>query len=217
MNIGFAVASVGGAALAGLLIAQFGIATALLVDAASFLAIAIVLALTRGLPGGSRRARAVPRAVRRRHALRPPATRRVRLLLIGEALALVLFTLVVPIEVIYAKESLGTSNAGFGILLASWGAGIVVGSLVYLLVKQRSPLGLIVVSTALVGVAYLGLATADTLLVACADLGRRRSRQRRPVDLGRDLAAGDARRPTTRRGSSACSSRSAPRCPASDT
>ena len=62
-----------------------------------------------------------------------------------------LFTLVVPIEVIYAKESLGASNAGFGILLASWGAGIVVGSLVYLLVKQRSPLGLIVVSTALVG------------------------------------------------------------------
>ena len=91
----------------------------------------------------------------------------VRLLLIGQAIALVLFTLVIPIEVIYAKESLGTSDAGFGILLASWGAGIVVGSLVYLLVKQRSPLGLIVVSTALVGVAYLGMATADTLLVAC--------------------------------------------------
>ncbi len=91
----------------------------------------------------------------------------VRLLLLGQAIALVLFTLVVPIEVIYAKESLGASDAGFGILLASWGAGIVVGSLVYLLVKQRSPLGLIVVSTALVGLAYLGLATADTLLVAC--------------------------------------------------
>ena len=91
----------------------------------------------------------------------------VRLLLIGQAIALVLFTLVVPIEVIYAKESLGTSDAGFGILLASWGAGIVVGSLVFLLVKRRSPLGLIIVSTALIGLAYIGLATADTLLVAC--------------------------------------------------
>ena len=90
-----------------------------------------------------------------------------RLLLIGQAFALVLFTVVVPIEVIYAKESLGTSDAGFGILLASWGAGIVVGSLVYLLIKQRSPLALIVISTALIGFAYLGLATADTLLVAC--------------------------------------------------
>ena len=76
MNIGFAVASVGGAALAGLLIAEFGVAVALLVDAASFLAIAIVLAFTRGLPERPDRARAVPRAVRRRHAVRPPQCRR---------------------------------------------------------------------------------------------------------------------------------------------
>jgi MFS family permease len=91
----------------------------------------------------------------------------VRLLLLGQAVALILFTLVIPIEVIYAKESLGTTSAGFGILLASWGAGIVVGSLVYLLVKRRSALGLIVISTAAVGVAYLGMAKAETLLVAC--------------------------------------------------
>jgi predicted MFS family arabinose efflux permease len=166
MNIGFAVASVGGAALAGLVIAQFGVAVALLADAASFLAIAVILAFTRGLPqihverepwrerfgAGMRFARS--------HTL-------VRLLLSGQAIALVLFTLVVPIEVIYAKESLGTTNAGFGILLASWGAGIVVGSLIYLLVRRRSSLTLIILASAAVGIAYLGLATADTLLVAC--------------------------------------------------
>src|SRR5918992_7616 len=89
------------------------------------------------------------------------------LLLVGQAVALILFTLVIPIEVIYAKESLGTSDAGFGILLASWGAGIVVGSLLFLLVRQRSALGLIVGSTAAIGAAYLGLAVADTLLIAC--------------------------------------------------
>ncbi len=167
MNIGFAIASVGGAALAGILIAKFGVATALLADAASFMTIAIVLALTRGLPEAhvERQAFGDRFAAGMRFARRNAT---VRLLLVGQAIALILFTLVVPIEVIYAKESLETSNAGFGILLASWGAGIVVGSLVYLLVKQRSPLGLIVVSTALVGVAYLGLATADRLLVACA-------------------------------------------------
>ena len=167
MNIGFAVASVGGAALAGLLIAKFGVATALLFDAASFLAIAMILAFTRGLPS----AHVEQEPFRQRFAAGMRFARQssaVRLLLIGQAFALILFTLVVPIEVIYAKESLETSNAGFGVLLASWGAGIVIGSLVYLLVKQRSPLGLIVVSTALVGIAYLGLATADTLLVACA-------------------------------------------------
>lgn len=166
MNIGFAVSSVGGAALAGLLIAEFGLATALLVDAASFAAIAAILAATRDLPQVS-----VEREPWRerfgagmRFASHVP---QVRLLLIGQAVALVLFTLIVPIEVIYAKESLGTTDAGFGILLASWGAGIVIGSLVYLVFKQRSPLGLIVISTALIGVAYLGLATAETLLVAC--------------------------------------------------
>ena len=166
MNIGFAVSSVGGAALAGLLIAKFGVAVALLVDAASFLTIAILLALTRGLPDAhvERQAWRERFGAGMRFARRNPT---VRLLLIGQAIALVLFTLIIPIEVIYAKESLGTSDAGFGILLASWGAGIVVGSLVYLLVKQRSALGLIVISTALIGFAYLGMATADTLLVAC--------------------------------------------------
>src|SRR3712207_174309 len=85
----------------------------------------------------------------------------------GEAVAPILFTLVIPIEVIYAKESLGTSDAGFGFLIASWGAGIVVGSLVYLLVKNRSPIPLIIGATAAIGAAYLGLASAETLLVAC--------------------------------------------------
>ena len=166
MNIGFAVASVGGAALAGLIIAEFGVAAALLADAASFLAIAVLLAFTRGLPPA-----AVEReAFRERFTAGMRFARRnatVRLLLAGQAIALMLFTLVIPIEVIYAKESLGTSDAGFGILLASWGAGIVVGSLIYLLVKQRSAFGLIVISTIAIGVAYLGMATAETLVVAC--------------------------------------------------
>jgi MFS family permease len=166
MNVGFAVSSVGGAALAGLLISQFGIAIALLVDAASFLVIAILIASTSGLPAVQvepERFRA-----RLRNGLRYARDNAVlRMLLVGEALALVLFTLIIPIEVIYAKESLGTTSAGYGILLASWGAGIVVGSLIYLRVKQRSPVALVLASTAAIGVAYLGLATASTLLVAC--------------------------------------------------
>jgi MFS family permease len=166
MNLGFAISAVGGAALGGLLIAEFGVATALLVDAASFLAIAVVLGLTRGFPAvhveqepWGRRFRSGMRFVR--------GNPLVRLLLGGQAIALILFTLVIPIEVIYAKESLGTSSAGFGILLASWGAGIVVGSLVYLLVRERSALALIITSTAAIGAAYLALATAETLALAC--------------------------------------------------
>jgi MFS family permease len=168
MNIGFAVSSVGGAALAGVLVGGIGLSSALLADAASFLVIAVVLAGTRSLPdlsGGSESEQWRDRlraglAFAREHQV-------VRLLLGGEAFALVLFTLTVPIEVVYAKRSLHTTDAGFGVLLASWGAGIVIGSLVYLMVKRRSPVGLIIVSTAAVGAAYLGMAAAGTLLVAC--------------------------------------------------
>jgi MFS family permease len=167
LNVGFAVASVGGAALAGVLLSQFGLATALLVDAASFLAIAVLTVSTPALPRVELEREPWRERLRAgvRFARRHPA---IRVLLAGEAIALMLFTIVIPIEVVYAKESLGTTDAGFGILLASWGAGIVVGSVVYLQVKSRSTVALIVVSTSAIGVAYLGMASAGGLGLACA-------------------------------------------------
>jgi MFS family permease len=166
LNVGFAFASVGGAALGGLLIAQFGIAVALLADAVSFLLIAILIAVTRGLP--TVKLEREPFRERLSAGLRFARTNGlIRLLLIGEAIAVLLFTLVIPIEVIYAKETLGTSSAGFGILLASWGAGIVVGSLIYLGVRRRSALSLIVISSVAIGAGYLGMASVNTLLLAC--------------------------------------------------
>jgi hypothetical protein len=166
LNVGFAASSVGGAALAGVLISEIGLPAALALDALSFVVIAILLGATAGLPQvtvdsepWSRRLRAGLRFARE------PGP--VRVLLVGQAVAFVCFTLVVPIEVIYAKQTLGTSSAGFGALLASWGAGIVVGSLVYVGVRNRSALGLILTSSAAIGVAYLGMASATVLLVAC--------------------------------------------------
>ena len=71
MNLGFAASSVFGAALAGGLIAAFGLSVALLVDAASFAAIAIVLLVARDLPEvGARGPHAVARALRRRARVR---------------------------------------------------------------------------------------------------------------------------------------------------
>jgi MFS family permease len=167
MNMGFALSSVAGAALAGLLVSEFGLSTALLVDAASFLVIALLIVTARGLPDES--VEHQPWRDRLTDGLRFVRDHRpIRLLLGGQAVALVLFTLVIPIEVIYAKESLGTTDAGFGILIASWGAGILIGSLIYLLVRARSALALIIVSTAAIGTGYLGMASAQTLAVACA-------------------------------------------------
>jgi MFS family permease len=167
MNFGFAVASVGGAALAGLLVGTASISTALWVDAASFVVIALLLAATSGLPQVEvERERFVERFRNGLRYARQNAP--VRALLTGQAIAMVLFTLIIPIEVIYAKESLGTTDAGYGILLAAWGAGIVVGSVIYLRVKSSSAFALVLGSTFAVGVAYLGLAAAGTLGLACA-------------------------------------------------
>jgi MFS family permease len=167
MNVGFALASVGGAALAGLLVSATSLATALYVDAASFLIIAVLLAVTRDLPRVDLERQ--PFRERFKAGLDYARSNRlVRVLLGGEALALVLFTLVVPVEIFYAKESLDTDSAGYGILLASWGAGIVVGSLLYLRVKNRPAWTLIIFSTLAIGVGYLGMAVAQTLAVACA-------------------------------------------------
>jgi MFS family permease len=167
MNLGFAASSVFGAALAGGLIALFGLSVALLVDAASFLAIALVLAAANDLPDPEHEDR-TPWHARFVDGLEFARDNRlVRTLLVGQSFALICFTLVVPIEVIYAKESLGTTSAGFGILVSSWGAGIVLGSLLFLWLKSHVGLTMILISSAAVGIAYLGMAQAQTLLVAC--------------------------------------------------
>jgi len=166
LNVGFAASSVGGAALAGLLVSQWSLSLALAADAVSFLVIAVVLARTRGLP--------TPQIEREQWRERfkgglsfVRSSPVVRLLLFGEGLALIFFTLVIPIEVIYVRESLDSTAAGFGLLVAAWGVGIVVGSLLYLVVKSRSAATLVVTSTAAIGIAYCGMSVANTLTAAC--------------------------------------------------
>jgi predicted MFS family arabinose efflux permease len=168
MNLGFAISSVFGAALAGLLISAFGVSVALLVDAASFALIAAVLVIANDLPDPEHEDR-TPWRERFLDGLEFARDfRPVRTLLVGQAFALICFTIVVPIEVIYAKESLETTDAGFGFLISSWGAGIVLGSLIFLWAKSRVGLAMILISSAAVGVAYLGMSQAGTLAVACA-------------------------------------------------
>jgi predicted MFS family arabinose efflux permease len=166
INVAFAVGTAGGPALAGVVVAGLGISAALVVDAGSFLIIAFLLATARGLPDA--RPEPEPWGKRIRDGLAYVRGRRfLRTLLTAQALVFVFFTVVVPIEVVYAKEALGTTDEGFGVLLASWGVGIVVGSLVFTAARGRSIMSLIAVSTALVGVAYLGMASTQSLLIAC--------------------------------------------------
>jgi predicted MFS family arabinose efflux permease len=167
LNIGFAAASVGGAALGGLLVDAFGVSAALGVDAASFAVIALILATCPGLPSAS--AEREPFRRRVTEGLRYARTNRTaRFLLGGESLAVVFFTLIVPIEIVYAAETLQTDEIGYGILLSAWGAGIVLGSLLFLGVRRKSVSALILLSSLAIGAAYLGMAVSRELWMACA-------------------------------------------------
>ncbi|MGH3264781.1 MAG: MFS transporter, partial [Trebonia sp.] len=161
----------GGAAIgpgvAGLIVAGFGVQIALLLDAASFYAIAWIL-LTAGPlpqpvldPGRLRdRVRAGLSYIRERAKLRR--------LLIAQGAAFIFFAAVIPVEVIYAKQTLGAGDAGYGLLLASWGGGMVLGSLIFAVVR-RAPLPLLLlISTLTIGVGYVGIAAAPALGLACA-------------------------------------------------
>ena len=79
------------------------------------------------------------------------------------------FTLIVPIEVVYARERIDTSYAGYGALLASGAPASWSGARSTCGVKKHSPAWtLIIASTfATIGVGYIGLALAQTLAVAC--------------------------------------------------
>ncbi len=87
-----------------------------------------------------------------------------------------------PVEVLYAKATLRAGDVGYGVLLASWGVGMVLGSIVFArAVRALAGADADVVGTLAVGLAYLGFAAAPTLALACARGAGGRRRQRRAV------------------------------------
>ena len=168
LNVIFSVTSAAGPAIAGVFVATTSVAAALGVDAASFALVALILATARGLPTARvempeawlSRVRSGLSYVRANPVLRT--------LISAQGLAIVFFTLVVPIEVVYAKESLDAGDAGFGALVASWGAGMIVGSLVFTRMTSRSTAFLLGTSTVLIGLGYLGMSVAPGIVVGCA-------------------------------------------------
>jgi hypothetical protein len=170
-NLALAGATVAGPVLAGAVLALFGPAAALALDGFSFLAAALLIVSTPGLRvacGGS--SAGGPRGGRGRvvASLRYVAAQPVlRLLVFGEGLAFVFFYLVVPVTVVYAARSLHAGPGGYAAILASWGAGAVIGSTVHVRLARRVGHATILLSTAAVAVAYVGTALAPVLVVAC--------------------------------------------------
>jgi MFS family permease len=166
LNVGFTIGAAVGPALAGVVVATAGPRTALFADAASFGAVALLLATASSLP------RATPEvagwATRLRAGLSYVRShRQLRLLLAAQAMAFVFFAIVIPIEVVFAKRTLDAGDAGYGALLASWGAGMVVGGLAFAVLRRTELRILLPASTLAIGGAYLATGAAPTLLAAC--------------------------------------------------
>jgi MFS family permease len=167
INVGFTGAGAIGPVLAGVAVATVGVETALLIDAASFVLVAATLAAATSLP----QVRAQPERWWARlregfsYVAGIPVLRR---LMTMQAAAFVFFSLVLPIEIVYAKETLDVGDSGYGALLSAWGIGMVLGSLVFL-AGARIQMGvLLFFSTLAVAISYLGMSVAGTLAVACA-------------------------------------------------
>ena len=168
INVGFTAAGAAGPAIAGVVVAALGVETALLIDAGSFVAVAALLVATVSLPQVKGEAEPWMRRLREGIAYVKGSPVLSRLLAM-QAAAFVFFTLVLPIEIVYAKETLDAGNSGYGALLSAWGVGMVGGSLLFVAMSRRVSLrAQLFFSTALIGGAYLAMAAAGSIAMACA-------------------------------------------------
>ena len=167
-GVGFVI----GPAIGGLLTGGAGARAALLVDAATFVVIAAVLAT---LP--------VRRRVERRGGAKPKARDGVRLLFSQRALAITLgagaLTLVfmsasIPADVVYTKNVLGMGDWAVGVVLSAWALGLVAAAN---LIPSRIPLASIATAT-LLAAAVQGAAKfvapfwlSYSFMVACWTVG----------------------------------------------
>lgn len=170
LNVVFSVAFAVGPAVAGGTVATLGAPATLLAGTAVFVVMALVARIAvlpalvvdadeDGVGWWEKLARGV------RHLRREPLTAR---MFGGQAALLVLFTMIPPIEVVYARHELGTTAAGLGALMAAWGAGAVAGSAIFARVSRGATLGLALTATAAIGASYLGMGIAGSLTMACA-------------------------------------------------
>jgi MFS family permease len=167
LNFSFSFMNAGGPILAGVLVAAFSEAAVVGLAAALFVVQVFVIAGARHLSPGEIEPAPWKQSLRegfdyvRGHEF-------LRTVLAAQALVFVLGTMVVPIEVVFAKENLGVGDVGFGALLAAWGVGMVLGSLLFARERHRPILVLIAAGSIAIGVGYLGMAAAPGIVVACA-------------------------------------------------
>ena len=163
-SFAFSGAFMAGPVIGGAVVALGGTLAALLVNSALFAAVAVFLAIT-ALPG----AKSDPGSVRSRlgsglaHVRSDAVLTR---LLTMQAVGLCIFTITIPVEVVYAQHALNAGASGYGLLLGTWGGGAVAGSVVYARFRRRSAALLIAGSALSLAAGFAVMAVAPSLIVA---------------------------------------------------
>jgi hypothetical protein len=165
LNVAFSATFVLGPVLGGAAVAALGAPAGLLINAGLFLiGGALIIDLhphVEEAGGDSVRARLLAAWS---HIKEAPSLRG---LLLAEAVALVFFESGGPIEVAYVKSTLHAGDRGLGLVLATWGAGAVLGSLVFARLIRGSLGALLIGGTVAIGLGYIGFAVAPSLVFAC--------------------------------------------------
>jgi predicted MFS family arabinose efflux permease len=160
----FSICFMLGPLLGGAVVVAGGTVAALLINCGFFAVMALLLA-TGSLPGVG--PDLGPLAGRLRAALaHARADRPLLALFLLQAVGFVFFTISIPVEVVFAQHTLHAGPGGYGVLLSSWGAGAVLGSLVYARWRRGSDRVLVGASSAALGVGFTLMSVAPTLLIA---------------------------------------------------
>jgi MFS family permease len=168
-----------GPAVAGLLIAAFGVALAFFLNGVSFVAVLVALMAirTEGRPDGAGRLgirEGVLGALS--YAAATPPVAFILGLMVVVSLVVLNFNVIVPLV---ARNMLNLDAHGFGLLMSALGAGAVTGAFgVALFRRGEPPLGFLVVSgatlcaglVALALVAHFALAAAVLALLGCCQI-----------------------------------------------
>jgi hypothetical protein len=164
-NAAFSICFMVGPGIAGVAVATVGATTTLAGVALVFGLMALSLLTTTGLPrpsparlGGAGRLRAAVEHVRKQPVLRT--------LFVLQTSAVVFFTMSIPVEIVLAKRSLHTGDGGYGGLVAAWGAGAIVGSVIYARWRRLSARTLIAGAAGALAGGFLVMAAAPGIGVA---------------------------------------------------
>lgn len=156
-----------GPAVAGVAIARFGLAQTFFFNAVSFVAVLIALAMLRtdGRPQSSPGATMLERILGGlQYAGRTPVIRFVLSLLLSVSFFVINFNVLVPL---IAKHILNAGAQDFGWLMASLGAGAIMGALTLaLLVTGRPPISLPITAAFVASAGTIGLATVGGFPIA---------------------------------------------------